>query len=357
MMTLVLIGKATAAILAAGALDRLLLRRGSAAQRHFIWTLAFAALLALPWLPGFRPGPAALWFAHAASGATPVANATAGVGGLLRWIWLAGVVAALLRLALGHLRMARTAEVPAAMTWGILRPLILAPAAGLHEFDRRHEEAHVARRDGLWQFIAQLACAVYWFHPLVWWAGRRAAQERERACDDIVLASGIEPASYAQRLVDAARLLAAPPLAALAVSGESGLATRVEAILDPAVNRRRLRLLDLVCGLAAGGLLLFSLAPLAAQPAAGSTKPRMIYRVEPEYTDEARAALIAGPVHLTAVVLPDGSFSDVKVESGIGYGLDEKAVEAIEQWRAAPAERNGEPVAADVKIEVNFRLE
>jgi TonB family protein len=275
-----------------------------------------------------------------------------------QWLWLAGAAAALLRVALGHWRMARTVDVPMAMTFGVLRPRILAPAEGLHRFDRRHEEAHVARRDRLWQLIAQLACALYWFHPLVWWAERRAACERERACDDLVLSGGVPAADYAQRLVDAARSLAKPPVAALAVSGEAGLTNRVEAILDPSVNRRRLSIRDLALSLALVMALIVPLAPMAGQqpPPSGRETAQLTYKVEPEYSEEARAAKVEGDVYLNAVVKADGSFTDVKVDLGVGYGLDEKAIEAIEQWQATPATQDGEAVDSTVKITVNFRL-
>ena len=354
-MTLTLIFKATLILTAAAAASRLL-RGGSAAQRHLVWTLAFLALLALPFVPRWSPpvsGALAAMVSSASRGSLGAAPVV-----WWRWLWMAGALAALFRLAVAHWRMANTSEVQMAMTWGVLRPRIMAPPEGLPLLDRQHEEAHVARRDGLWQFVAQLACAAYWFHPLVWWAERRAAQERECACDDVVLGSGADPADYAQRLVDAARVLAAPPIAVLAVSGESGLAARVKAILDPAIDRRGLRWRDLACGLALAGAMLAPLAPVAAQQpeSDADVKPKLVYKIEPEYSDEARAAAIEGPGHLTAVVNSDGSFTDVKVVSGIGYGLDEKAIEAIEQWRAEQAKKDGKPVDSTAQIIVNFRL-
>ncbi len=361
-MTLTLILQATW-ILGAAMAAISLLRRGSAAQRHLIWTLCFLTLLVLPWMPSLwpRPRPGQFIAMLAAPGIVPVGGLSLPI---LRWLWLTGSVAVLLRLALAHVQMARLTEVSMAMTWGVLRPRILAPAGGLDDFDRRHEEAHIARHDGLWQLIAQLACAVYWFHPLVWLAERRAAQERERACDDLVLGSGADPADYAQRLVDAARALASPSIAALAVSGQSGLACRVEAILNPSVNRRNLRLRDFACGLAMAALVVLPLAPMiaqqrpndAGQPPALDASAQLVYRVEPEYSAEARAAEIEGPVDLTAVVRIDGSFTDVTVVKGIGCGLDEKAVAAVWLWHGSPATKDGEPVDSEVRITVNFRL-
>ena len=88
----------------------------------------------------------------------------------------------------------------------------------------------------------------------------------------------------------------------------------------------------------------------------GTTAPKLLYKVEPQYTDEARAAKIAGAVLLFVVIETDGSASSLQIEKGMGFGLDEKAVEAIGQWKFQPGTRDGVPVPVQAKIEVNFRL-
>jgi TonB family protein len=82
----------------------------------------------------------------------------------------------------------------------------------------------------------------------------------------------------------------------------------------------------------------------------------VIYKVDPAYTDVASAAKTAGTVTLQVVVGTDGMAHDIHVISGIGSGLDEQAVKAIEQWRFDPALKEGEPVKVRAMIEVNFRL-
>jgi len=67
-----------------------------------------------------------------------------------------------------------------------------------------HELTHVKRRDCLMQALAQLACAVYWFNPLVWFAAWRLRVERELACDDHVLEAGAKASDYASHLVEIA---------------------------------------------------------------------------------------------------------------------------------------------------------
>src|SRR6185436_10190982 len=106
-----------------------------------------------------------------------------------------------------------------------------------------HELAHVRRRDCLWQWIMQLACAIYWFHPLIWIAAKRLQNERERACDDLVIAAGAKASDYAEHLLAIASGLqsnAFAAYAAIAMARRSALEGRLLAILEPGANRRRL---------------------------------------------------------------------------------------------------------------------
>ena len=106
-----------------------------------------------------------------------------------------------------------------------------------------HELAHVKRRDCLTHMLAQVACALYWFNPLAWVAARRVRAERERACDDLVLAAGTPGPDYADQLLEIARVMRAgrfPSIvagASLAMAHRSQLEGRLMAILDPSVPR------------------------------------------------------------------------------------------------------------------------
>src|SRR3989441_2714415 len=140
-----------------------------------------------------------------------------------------------------HVRVLQANGPAMPMTWGIRRPAILLPAeANDWTPERRrdvllHELAHVKRHDFLIQLIARIACAVYWFHPLVWLAATRLREERERACDDHVLRAGATPSAYATHLLDIARSLRAAratSLATVAMARPAQLAIRLIDVLD-----------------------------------------------------------------------------------------------------------------------------
>lgn len=88
----------------------------------------------------------------------------------------------------------------------------------------------------------------------------------------------------------------------------------------------------------------------------GVSAPRLIYGPDPEFSEEARKAKYQGTVVLWAIVGTDGRVHEIRVQQSLGMGLDEKAIEAVRVWRFEPARKNGQPVAVQVNVEVNFRL-
>lgn len=93
-------------------------------------------------------------------------------------------------------------------------------------------------------------------------------------------------------------------------------------------------------------------------PGNGVIPPRLRLKVDPQYSADAVRAKIQGLVVVSAVVLPDGSVTDVRVIRSLdrSFGLDMKAVEAARQWRFFPGTRQGEPVPVLVNIELEFNL-
>jgi len=88
----------------------------------------------------------------------------------------------------------------------------------------------------------------------------------------------------------------------------------------------------------------------------GVSTPRVIYAPDPEFSEEARKAKFQGTVVLWVVVGADGRTHDIRIQRSLGMGLDEKAVEAIREWRFEPGRKDGIAVAVQVNVEVNFRL-
>jgi protein TonB len=88
----------------------------------------------------------------------------------------------------------------------------------------------------------------------------------------------------------------------------------------------------------------------------GVTMPVPIHKVEPEYSDEARKAHAMGVVLVAIEVGPDGKPTNIRVTRGFGMGLDEKATEAVRQWRFRPGTKDGKPVTVAAQIEVAFHL-
>jgi beta-lactamase regulating signal transducer with metallopeptidase domain len=347
---------AAAALRAAGA---------SAAARHMAWLLGIAALLALPlvwWLaPALRlpilpeaalaapaagapsgdalPGLAAPfgapipggWFGLLllgyALGAAVLILRILVARALLRRVWresdratdplwenlLSAVSLELLVSRPVELRIAAWPAMP--MTWGTLAPKVLLPAEA-HEWsnERRrlvllHELAHVARRDSLSRSIASLACALYWFHPGVWFAAREMRIEQEHAADDRVLVAGGSAPAYARSLLHLATPDGAWPRPAHAASmaGMYQLERRLVSIVTPA---RRDRPTVVFFASSALTACLATLAVAAAIPVASSPAP-----ADPLQPDPART----GPM---TVASAERAAVAVAARAGTGAGQE-----------------------------------
>ncbi len=156
--------------------------------------------------------------------------------------------------------------------WGVRKSVLALPAsapawpAAKLKLILAHECAHLLRRDPFWQILSCFFLALLWFHPLAWNLARRSRADDEQAADDIVLNTSGDAPSYANLLVECARQFALPPAlqsTASAMAGPTTLTRRVEALLDPATDRRHAGAGTLAMGLAAISLLTIT-AGLAA---------------------------------------------------------------------------------------------
>ncbi len=130
-----------------------------------------------------------------------------------------------------------------------------------------HELAHIKRRDTVVQLLAQIACALHWFNPLVWFAAWRLHVERERACDDLVLAQGVRASAYAEHLLNVATKLSVErwtSACGLAMASHSPLESRLHAILSDRLNRRRVSTAIGMIGMLLGAGIAIPMAMLRA---------------------------------------------------------------------------------------------
>jgi bla regulator protein blaR1 len=129
--------------------------------------------------------------------------------------------------------------------FGIFRPVLYLPAKIVTSLSEpeldailAHELCHVRRRDNLTAALHMVVEAIFWFHPLVWWLGARLVEERERACDEDVLLSGVEPMVYAEGILQVCSQCLRAPSAWVAGATGSSLKKRIEEIVTNRMTRQ-----------------------------------------------------------------------------------------------------------------------
>ncbi|MGH9241345.1 MAG: M56 family metallopeptidase [Vicinamibacterales bacterium] len=122
--------------------------------------------------------------------------------------------------------------------FGLMQPVVLIPAGIADHLAPAelaavlvHESCHARRRDNLMAAAHSIVEAIFWFHPLVWWLGRRLREERERACDEAVIGRGVNSETYAQAILSTCRFYVESRFFAVAGVGGADLRRRVEGIV------------------------------------------------------------------------------------------------------------------------------
>jgi beta-lactamase regulating signal transducer with metallopeptidase domain len=218
---------------------------------------------------------------------------------------------------------------------GLFRPVILLPLAAdqWNASDREaallHELSHIRRADRRTQALAQVACAIYWFNPLVWIAAAALAREREGACDDEVLKAGIRPSAYASLLLDLAKGRHTwAPAAALGMARPSTIEGRLLAILAtdepdvPPKSRRRLTSLRSTRWLVIAGSIVVVATMLGAQQP--QTETRKDSAIEPLQMSGPRLMNLGDqepPASLTKALTRALDDPDRQVRERAAFGL------------------------------------
>jgi TonB family protein len=436
------------------------LRRRSAAERHALWAAVLVIAAALPVLAWLMPSWEPDWARRAADAwpaafettpaivnagdivvrATGIESGAWTLAAVVPLLWAMGSLVTILALGVQAVKLKRltssarlvcdgrhhaiasrvaaslgltappqllrSARITIPLAWGVRHPRILLPDASESWPDERvwavcaHELAHISRGDWIAHLLAEVACRIYWFHPLFWLARNRLGRESERAADDVVIGLGANGADYASHLIEIVRAsrsdIGLTPTVAMA--RPSDLEHRVTALLSALVNRARLTRGRAIAVLAAAIAVACPLAALGARggltieirtsnlppienvssrdgladgdsepvqeirvlPQAGAVRdlPPTVaeYTTPPLYSDEARRGGIEGLVIAQARIDADGRVSSAQVTRGLGFGLDQNALVALRQWRFTPGTRDGVAASMDVELEIAFTL-
>lgn len=393
----------------AAALLVAVLRRNSAAVRYAVWLASsvkflvpFSVIASLVQVIDLRAplAPGELFLTVEAL-AAPIPAAGDVVAAFLGAVWACGAVLILARRTLAWWRLSAVVRAARPLTLvapipvrgtastlepgiaGFLRPVLLLPAGigkRLTPPELRavlaHELCHWRRRDHLTAALHMLTETLFWFHPLVWWIGARLVEERERACDESVLAAGNDAETYAESILKVCRLYLAAPLACTPGVSGADLKKRIEAIMtnpggQPLSPAKRL--------LIAGGATAVILIPLAAvwlgftdimrAPAKGCDESGRICgpRADPArpntgvadiYPAESRQLREEGSLVLMLTVDETGRVAAARVQTGSGYERLDQAARgaAFASWRFLPGTVDGAPRAMRMPIRVTFRL-
>ena len=379
------------------------LRRGPAGLRSRLCVAALAAIpllavlqaLASKLAPG---GVISLPLTTFRADALATNANTTGPADWLLWTWMAGVTVMVARMVAGRIALARlrhksepiafdndleirAAAVQTPILVGLIRPAILVPAdfsewtESQREMVLLHERQHFRHADHWSILLAQAVRAVLWFHPVVWMVAARLSREQEMACDEAVIAAGHVAHEYAAFLLTNIRALRSADLVpcAMAGSGADSVKRRFARLLQ--ARPVRTRKVWLAASLAVTVAFVFAtlvVTPVLAQEgklalepvvvekvykmADGITAPKLLKKVEPKYTPEAKDAKIEGAVVIKVVVTTEGKADNIEVVKGIDPGLDQNAMDAVAQWVFQPGTKDGQPVNVSATIEVNFRL-
>ena len=277
---------------------------------------------------------------------------------------------------------------------GFSRKLILLPwemVSSLPESEIRaviaHEFAHIRRNDFIKNLIYEALALPVSYHPLLWLTRERVTESREIVCDEI--AAGISGRrQYARSLLHLASLLVeGVPVRtphAIGIFDANTFERRVMKLTEKKIEVGGMRRLAIVIACAAFGIatcgsaLALGMHVDAATASSGNqgtnpssqknvpadvmrvgdgvSAPVLTYSVDPKYSVKARRAKYQGICVVALIVNKKGNPQDVHVVRKLGMGLDEKAVEAVRQYRFKPAYYKGHPVPVQINVEVNFKV-
>lgn len=357
------------------------LRRWPAHWRVMLWRgmLACATLIpvvAAVWDPTPEVTAGFVLPAVEASGA-----ATGGPRFPIAWAYGMAVAFFALRLVWRWRRLrelnAETAAVP--LTYGVRKAVVVIPAQFVRdatplaqEAALAHETVHVEQRDYLHLLIGECMALPLAMHPAMAWMKGRLRRAVEMRCDELAAATFADPRDYAQGLIDAARVLTGgkgPTLAPGFWNAKTTFEERMTNLMQIKQSPGRVARVAATAAMLAAGVVVVSVSAHYAAAAQlnqdttvykagqdGVSPPKVLRKVEPQYSETARDAKVSGLVTLGLQISPEGKADSFRVVSSLEPTLDQAAIDAVKQWQFEPARKNGVAVRVSATIEVHFRL-
>ncbi|MGS2721280.1 TonB family protein [Paraglaciecola aestuariivivens] len=251
---------------------------------------------------------------------------------------------------------------------GIFTPTLLIPKDFYEQFSQRqqdliiaHELVHLRRHDNLFNLLALIFVAVFWFNPIAWLAYRAFRRSQELACDQAVLqqANKQDKITYSRALVQCAEH-ALHSFSIYSPYGEkNNMLKRINSIQHPATIKPALVGLCIALGSTMlAGVAFANMADKAYTVEKGEDA-RPVIRIEPKYPVEAAKNKQEGSVILQFDIAKDGSTDNIEViESFPAQVFDKVSIAALEQWTYKPRIQGGQAQRqTGVKVQLDYRLD
>jgi TonB family protein len=272
------------------------------------------------------------------------------------------------------------------VTVGIRRGVLLIPPTFLKNVEDSdldavlaHEFAHMRRRDFTKNLVYEMLSLPVAYHPALWLTRARVAESREMVCDVTAAEAVAGRERYARSLLRLASMLAdqapARTLHAIGIFDANIFERRVMGLTKRYVELRGARFAIAVACVVVGLVTCASALALRMEVATpsfvatdkneGPTRPKVnaavmagniASKVNPVYPAQARADKIQGAVVLSVTINEEGAPTNIQVKKSVRADLDESAITAVEQWRWKPYLLNGNPVAVDSTVTINYSL-
>jgi TonB family protein len=281
--------------------------------------------------------------------------------------------------------LAQSSMISGPVTVGVGRRVLLVPLGFLDQIDEgdldavmAHECAHMRRRDYLKNLLYNLLSLPVAYHPALWLTYSQMAETREMVCDATAAEAAAGRERYARSLVRLASMLVnqtpSGTLHAIGIFDANTFERRVMKLTRRRVEVAGIRRIAMVAACVVVGVATCASALAlrmevrsgsAAQPANNANKtdspdevtyPVLVYQKHPVYPAQAKADknMLNGSCVIAMTIDEEGMPTDLHIVKSLRADYDQSALDAVHEWRFKPAQKNGQPVAVEMKTEIHF---